>query len=65
MADRYHFYILDDDGRTAGHREHLCQDDDAAMEIALSLSGGRPVDVWTGDRCVAQLVQNNETGLRC
>ena len=61
----YHFYILDDDGRTSGHREHSCQDDSAAVEIALSLSSGQAVDVWTGDRCVAQGVHTNETALRC
>lgn len=61
----YHFYILDEEGRTAAHRERLCHDDSAAVEMALSLSGGRSVDVWTGERCVAQLAQSNETVLRC
>jgi hypothetical protein len=61
----YYFYILDEDGRTAAHRERLCPDDSAAVEMALSLSGGRSVDIWTDDRCVAQFVQSNETVLRC
>ena len=65
MADRYHFYILDDEGRTAGHREHICWDDPAALEMARSLSGGQLVEVWTGNRCVAQVVPNDEGGLRC
>lgn len=61
----YHFYILDEDGRTAAHRERLCDDDSAAVDIAPSLSGGRSVEIWTGDRCVAQLAQSHETVLRC
>ena len=61
----YHFYILDEDGRTAAHRERVCNDDSAAVKIAPSLSGGRSVDIWTDDRCVAQLAQSNETVLRC
>jgi hypothetical protein len=55
MTDHYHFYILDEGGRTAGHREHICRDAGAALELAHALGEGRAVDVYAGERCVARL----------
>ena len=67
MANRYCFCIciLDPLGGTAGHREHSCADDPAALKIAGSMSDGQPVEVWTGDRCLAHVVEYCEAALPC
>jgi hypothetical protein len=51
----YRFYILDDQNHILAHRDHMCDDDLAALDAAKVLSGDHPVELWLGTRLVAHV----------
>jgi hypothetical protein len=51
----YRLYTLDADGRFIGRRDLNCENDAAALQMALKLSDVSPMELWTEARLVASI----------
>lgn len=50
----YSAYLVGPDGHIQGRVDLICADDEAAKERAVQLANGDDVELWQGDRRVAE-----------
>ncbi|HEY1543684.1 MAG TPA: hypothetical protein VGG01_14825 [Xanthobacteraceae bacterium] len=58
----YRVYFVGEDGRFNGVQEIECEGDQAAVDKATDIAGGREVQVWDRGRCV--MILNERDPLR-
>ena len=50
----YSAYLVGPDGHIQGRVDFICADEEAAKERAVQLVNGNDVELWQGDRRVAE-----------
>jgi hypothetical protein len=54
MEEYYRAYLVGPDGRIASRIDLICEDENAAREKARQLADDCAVELWSGDRKIAE-----------